>query len=577
MQPYENLGVKSWGREWLQKTTKDPKGNTIHNFPKEEATHLLLNGGVMKVPITKYSSAFLEKVGKNLDDGYANYICEKRTHFFNMHTDLDILQKPDEEDQIVTVNNDNSVTPGPILKAWLFEIQNVMLQIYSKGAEFYPELRDPNMCGCTVKKCEHKLDRLLAVVCMSRPKRQFEKDKCFYSKIGVHVIWPFIQCDANFAETRIRKAWIQHFQKKFGLRPSYNIWEDIFDLTVYRQNGLRMVGSDKIEKCISCKGKKSKTGICEAGLCDGKNGCYPERRIYRVVDVLNSQGVTSPSELKMIQRSGTTEVQYSSIRSAKNKPTINSAVDMPEWFDPFFALDEAETHKDRFEPNKAKKIVLRQQIDTLRENKEGEENFLKAVNAVKKVKLDPDDPCVIVIQQWIRDTKLIPTAVLPEVYRKTDIIDVKRCSGKDSIPYYLVRIDSCFCMNVGREHNKNGVFFLINKYGLYQKCFCTCETTEGRANGKCKDYKSQVFAIPDYVTRVLFPTIYEGLSQLDECNINYDDLPDDQMDELISNAILANDQRYEQLNSRNKSYQLNKLYKGDKFELFEKRFHSKRK
>ena len=33
-------------------------------------------------------------------------------------------------------------------------------------------------------------------------------------------------------------------------------WEDIIDETVYKQNGLRMLGSSKIEKCGFCKNKK---------------------------------------------------------------------------------------------------------------------------------------------------------------------------------------------------------------------------------------------------------------------------------------------------------------------------------
>jgi hypothetical protein len=580
MSGYERLGVKAWGKEYCQKTIKGPRNSVTYSFPVEEATHLLLNGGILKVDLTQkqYNTRFLSKVGEDMDNGYANYICEKRTPIFNMYADLDILQQADEEDKIAQVLDDGSISPGLLLKQWLAEIQFVMLEIFSNSPEYKPKRKWMNLCGCQhADKCHHIFDRLSAVICMARPKRQVEKEGVFYSKIGVHVVWPFIQCEAPFAEHKIRKAWIQHFQKKFGLRPKHNIWEDIFDKSIYHQNGLRMVGSDKMEKCPSCKGRKSKTGVCDTGLCDGETGSYPENRVYRVVDVLDSYGNTSLTTLRMMTKNGPTEVEYSSIRSTSKKTTISSDTPMPTWFDPFFVLDEADVHKDRFQPTKIKKNMIRQQVETWAENKEGEELFYRTTNTTMMTKLDANDPCISVIQDWIRNENLPSRAILPEIYRHVDVVDVKRCVGKGDNPYYLVRIDSNFCMNVGREHSHNSVFFLINENGLYQKCFCVCDTTEGRVAGKCRDYKSQNYAMPDAVCKVLYPLIYQKNCLLDSCVNNIRNITDEETEELMPVLIATYDQLWEQYDSRRRAFELNKRLNGQKGETYGERFKSKRK
>lgn len=56
---------------------------------------------------------------------------------------------------------------------------------------------------------------------------------------------------------------------------------------------------------------------------------------------------------------------------------------------------------------------------------------------------------------------------------------------------YLIETTSKFCSNIGREHNSNHVWFKISDKIIVQKCFCRCETMEGRRNGFCKDYSSR--------------------------------------------------------------------------------------
>lgn len=52
---------------------------------------------------------------------------------------------------------------------------------------------------------------------------------------------------------------------------------------------------------------------------------------------------------------------------------------------------------------------------------------------------------------------------------------------------FLLGLDSRFCHNLGREHKSNRVYLQIDGNGVGQRCYCTCDTTEGREFGRCAD------------------------------------------------------------------------------------------
>jgi len=53
---------------------------------------------------------------------------------------------------------------------------------------------------------------------------------------------------------------------------------------------------------------------------------------------------------------------------------------------------------------------------------------------------------------------------------------------------HLLKTTSRYCENIRRNHNSNHVKIVIDNGLIYQKCFCRCETTEGRRLGFCKDF-----------------------------------------------------------------------------------------
>ena len=53
---------------------------------------------------------------------------------------------------------------------------------------------------------------------------------------------------------------------------------------------------------------------------------------------------------------------------------------------------------------------------------------------------------------------------------------------------HLLKTTSRYCENIRRNHNSNHVKLIIDNGFIYQKCFCRCDTTEGRQLGTCKDF-----------------------------------------------------------------------------------------
>jgi hypothetical protein len=72
--------------------------------------------------------------------------------------------------------------------------------------------------------------------------------------------------------------------------------------------------------------------------------------------------------------------------------------------------------------------------------------------------------------------------------------------------YYLITVDSKYCQNLQGEHSNNQIYFVITNTGLFQKCFCRCNTIEKRKFGKCMDYTSYATRIPPCIFSKLFPS-----------------------------------------------------------------------
>lgn len=89
---------------------------------------------------------------------------------------------------------------------------------------------------------------------------------------------------------------------------------------------------------------------------------------------------------------------------------------------------------------------------------------------------------------------------LPEPYRSCKVMSMRASSGQTTknrtVPRFTVLIDCRHCLNYQREHRSNHVYLVVERSGVFQRCFCTCETTQGRLHGLCRDAKEKLLARP---------------------------------------------------------------------------------
>lgn len=101
------------------------------------------------------------------------------------------------------------------------------------------------------------------------------------------------------------------------------------------------------------------------------------------------------------------------------------------------------------------------------------------------------------------------TAYIKTNFPAHKVQQVRRVQKTDK-DVYVIFVDSRYCLNLGREHKSNNVYFLAKKDGVYQKCFCTCNTVVGRKFGMCKDFRSAPSAITPQLKRALFSASKES-------------------------------------------------------------------
>ena len=72
--------------------------------------------------------------------------------------------------------------------------------------------------------------------------------------------------------------------------------------------------------------------------------------------------------------------------------------------------------------------------------------------------------------------------------------------------FYYVKTNSKYCENLGRSHSSNHIWFSISDdCTICQKCFCRCETTDGRKFGFCKDFTGRKHKLAPKICGLLYP------------------------------------------------------------------------
>ena len=106
-------------------------------------------------------------------------------------------------------------------------------------------------------------------------------------------------------------------------------------------------------------------------------------------------------------------------------------------------------------------------------------------------------------------------AHLPPPYASARFTSIRESGGSTS-PGFAVFTDCRHCLNYGKAHRSNHTYLSIDSQGVFQCCFCTCDTVEGRKYGRCSDVKVRLCARPP----PLFARAVQALAQTKEADRN---------------------------------------------------------
>lgn len=391
-------------------------------------THLKLNGGKFIIPNNKINK-FYKLYAKDIDNDIKHYICEIKSETYKLFMDVDLL-------------DNEELTDDRILK-YSRLIHEVVVHYYGHINPY-------------------------VIVCTTTPKPVSHNDYN-YIKTGIHLIWPDIITSSEHVFW-LRDAIIQYLRMNEPDRELYDPWEKVIDEHVYKQNGLRMIYSNKMAFCKICK----KTDTCS--LCN-KTGKYHEGRPYIPYRIINNNNeITIPKYNKL------EAIKITSITTDKNVTEFLHK--HPSW------LDKTDIQKFKHQKRKL-----------------GEEDNEGSMKLNFRKKLSTDTEVVKLLQQFVN--RNIPN------YNDVKLIDMHGCGNND---YYVIRTDSSYCMNLEREHKSNTIYFYVDKHSIYQKCFCNCETIINRKYGVCKDYRSSPYKLPLNILKLLYPYENDNFSII--CKLN---------------------------------------------------------
>jgi hypothetical protein len=457
-------------------------------------THLSMDGhkgGLISIP-PNLEWMMLKQYGIDLESKMHFYLTESRTDYFRFFVDFDVSTGSME------------ITPeGRLI---------ILKLIYLTVRLFYPKDTDNSVFtmmildnSAFIKEARKKadVDTLEPVVMLDLrnkteklnpsqetiPLQDSKQDPSLVSN-NMHIVFPYLVVNQEQAFS-MGQAITCKFTTEVGNIGLGKTWRDIIDNSVYLSNGLRMPGSRKCAKCPHCKGKR-----CEKCHDMGK---VDLGRVYDLVSVFTGEkydkGMLSRLRGNMCQM-----LLHCTIRQPE------ATASTPGWkkwagcpsLDPAI-LDRIKLHRDS---------IL---DDNLSVNK----RFEKLTNA--KVNLESSEDKIGQRKQRAVCITLVESspfykAALDEIqrfhadYKRTEIRSLMTTVKKTYFRACTIGEGSSVCMNlVKREHNNNSIYFIIKPCGVYQKCWCNCDTTEGRKHGQCRKFISRGNILLAHNLAILFP------------------------------------------------------------------------
>ncbi len=438
------------------------RGSIRTKKDSREYTHTKFNGGTLAVSDEDYED-FLNYYAQDVLNGHIHCLHEQSyqpVHRFMMDLDLPI---------------DQTLTEEQVIETLMVPIQKILVS-------FFPTA-NPND---------------LAVLVCTRPPTQevhpSEPDKTCL-RFGIHPYWPFLYLTDDQC-LDIRESFLLWFQTHPRHCPLQNLkpWDDVLDRSIYDDHtGLRMLFSRKASKCQQCRAAPDRRKDCPAGCEYGY--VVAEKPPYLPKCALDVSGQPHQQLIQMIRD----DPRQSVILTALRRPTENSH---SGFIRPLGA--------PAYTPARIKRGRKRKADDSLTDiNQHTLPEDAKKLASFGDREIVPSDSIIFKrVEDFIQNhLRMAP------IYNECWIDYLYRYKGGQVYRIRLGGRGSSYCQNIGRDHRNNNIYFYIHRGKIYQRCFCTCKTTDGRISGKpCSSYSSAGQPLTKQGKEVLFPEISSGIS-----------------------------------------------------------------
>lgn len=361
------------------------------------ASHTLMSGGKLYVPPT-HNTEFATRMARAIfARGEQMSVIERYGDVFHGFCDLDIYAR--------TPFNTND----DLIEHYVAPIQRITEEMFGEEAAGQR-------------------------IVMMRAPNVVQKNGATHTQYGVHVVWPRIIMSRELA-----LAWRDVVLSQ--LARDDPLWPTVFDKTVYKNGGLRMLGSYKM------------AGGANVG------------RIYTVVHEMPDPDADSPTpveDVDLLERF-TRQMLLSLVRVPGGRVTDVTPHSRPEWYDSAAWVEPSRTEATT-QARVAAKRRAEEELPAMSYS-----DFSRNRIATWFAQKFPGRPTITTVQR--RDTKTLT---------------------------FIVSTSCRFCPNVNREHRSNTVYFIVQSSGrVVQRCRCTCTPTDGST--PCSKWKSESIQIPPEV------------------------------------------------------------------------------
>ena len=274
------------------------------------------------------------------------------------------------------------------------------------------------------------------------------------SKQGLHVVWNDVLVSGENA-TALRARIVESCcagAAGFGLSEEEDAWSTIIDASVYR-TGLRMP--------FSCKG-------VPADKC----------RVYAPHVLLLLSPSDPPHVVKMFEACDVDAIVCEGTIAACS---IHPDPRRQGLYKTVHATASLNTRKRKSRQSRNRAILSDDDEDDQDDHDDCEDE--DAEDTAEDDEAEEEVPLTLTL-----DMERKIRARLPEVY-KTASMPTSYLHENRAVVY----IDSRYCHNLQGEHKNNRVYLVLDASGIRQKCFCKCDTTEGRVTRRpCSEFEKYI-------------------------------------------------------------------------------------